>query len=187
MIPIIAYRITLEETEGRQQDIRLCWVMKTGRYLYWPQLHRDLNLARLTLKLPEPFQLHLIFFVKVTETVTVTNSSNVKLMPALEYLLQTIIQFCGLNKLKILYVCVIEPLSVENYLYDIQIIHLARKGKSKLCSNPSEESLFIFFCCIICSSCMSGPKPHQGGTKIYTTFLSMMVAAFGVLIKVRYV
>ena len=33
---------------------------------------------------------------------------------------------------------------------------------------------------------MSGPKPHQGGTKIYITFSSMMVAAFGVLIKLLY-
>lgn len=44
----------------------------------------------------------------------------------------------------------------------------------------------FFFCCIICFGHMSGPKPRQEGTKIYITFSSMMVAAFGVLIKLLY-
>lgn len=193
MAPIIAYRITLGETKEPEQYIHFHWLIKTDRCLYQSQLGLDMNLVQLTLKVPEPPLLPLIFFMKITEPVIVTNSSNVKSVPALEHLLQTIIQLCDLNKLKFLYVCVIESLSMENYLYsdlstDIYIVYLAhRHCESKLCSNPGEEFLFVFFfCCIICFSRMSGPKPHQGGTKICTTFLSMMEAAFGVLIKLHY-
>ena len=36
MVPIIAYRITLGETQGRQQYIHKQWIIKNGRGLYWP-------------------------------------------------------------------------------------------------------------------------------------------------------